>query len=223
MGKLTKAFRKRLEGLGTTNLSDAMDALGFVGSTYGINPMWEGCRKIIGEAVTIKAGAPGFTKASGHMGVTAIEAAKPGDVIVLDNGGRTDVNTFGGIIATACKVKGLSGWVSDGAVRDLEEIIDIDFPVYARGRVVATNRGRLMEYGTNVMVTIGGLQVRPGDVIVGDKSGIVVIPQEKLEEVIIKAEEVQQKEDNMISQLNAGIAISKVDSQSNYENMLKKD
>jgi regulator of RNase E activity RraA len=120
-------------------------------------------------------------------------------------------------------VKGLSGWVSDGAVRDLEEIIDIDFPVYARGRVVATNRGRLMEYGTNVMVTIGGLQVRPGDVIVGDKSGIVVIPQEKLEEVIIKAEEVQQKEDNMISQLNAGIAISKVDSQSNYENMLKKD
>lgn len=221
MGKLTPELRARIDKLGTTNLSDAMDALGFCGATCGIRPMWEGCRKICGEAVTLKGVAAGFTKNSAHMGETAIMNAKAGDVIVCDNSGILNINTFGGILATACKMKGIEGFVSDGAVRDLDEIEELDFPVYARGTVVKTNRGQLIEFGTNIIVSFGGVQVRPGDVVVGDKSGVCIIPQEKLEEVVDKAEQVLKKEEFMIGKLKEGISIAEVNKMVNYENMLK--
>ena len=221
MEKLTPKLRERLDKLATTNLSDAMDALGFCGSTYGICPIYPSCRKIVGEAVTLKFVPAGFTKATAHGGVTAIKAAKAGDVIVCDNAGRIDTNTFGGILANACKVKGLSGFVSDGAVRDIDEIEELDFPVYARGKVVATNRGKLIEHGTNIMISFGGLQVRPGDIVVADKSGVIIIPQEKLKEVIQKGEELLCKEEHMISQIQSGIPLGEVDRVSGYENMLK--
>lgn len=223
MRELTPDFRERLYKLATTNLSDAMDALGFCGSTYGICPVYPSCRKIVGEAVTLKFVPAGFTKATVHGGVTAINKAKAGDVIVCDNSGRIDTNTFGGILANACKMKGLAGFVSDGAVRDVDEFEDLDFPVFARGKVVATNRGKLIEYGTNILISFGGLQVRPGDVVVGDKNGVVIIPHEKLEEVIQKGEELLYKEEYMISQIRAGIPMAEVDKKSGYENMLKKD
>lgn len=78
MGKLTKELRERLDRLSTTNVSDALDALGLKGSTYGVNKMYEGCEKIIGEAVTMKVVAAGLTKSTTHMGVNAIEAANEG-------------------------------------------------------------------------------------------------------------------------------------------------
>ena len=98
MGVLTQELRERLDRLSTTNVSDALDALGLKGSTYGVNKMYDGCRKIIGEAVTMKVVAAGLTKSTTHMGVNAIEAAKEGDVIVIDNGGRIDVNCWGGVL-----------------------------------------------------------------------------------------------------------------------------
>ena len=176
MGKLTQELRERLEKLSTTNLSDAMDALGIRGSTYGVNQMYQGCKKIIGEAVTMKVVAAGLTKSTTHMGVNAIEAAKEGDVIVIDNGGRIDVNCWGGVLSTGAKFKGVSGVVIDGACRDLDECIELDFPVYARGTICATARGRVMEEATNVMVSFHGVQVRPGDVVMGDITGVVFIP-----------------------------------------------
>lgn len=115
MGKLTKELRERLDRLSTTNVSDALDALGLKGSTYGVNKMYEGCEKIIGEAVTMKVVAAGLTKSTTHMGVNAIEVAKEGDVIVIDNGGRIDVNCWGGVLSTGAKYKGVSGVVIDGA------------------------------------------------------------------------------------------------------------
>lgn len=161
MGKLTKELRERLDRLSTTNVSDALDALGLKGSTYGVNKMYEGCEKIIGEAVTMKVVAAGLTKSTTHMGVNAIEVAKEGDVIVIDNGGRIDVNCWGGVLSTGAKYKGVSGVVIDGACRDLDECIEMGFPVYARATICATARGRVMEEATNVMVSFHGVQVRP--------------------------------------------------------------
>lgn len=112
MGKLTKELRERLDRLSTTNVSDALDALGLKGSTYGVNKMYEGCEKIIGEAVTMKVVAAGLTKSTTHMGVNAIEVAKEGDVIVIDNGGRIDVNCWGGVLSTAPNIRACPAWSS---------------------------------------------------------------------------------------------------------------
>ncbi|HEY8462751.1 MAG TPA: RraA family protein [Bacillota bacterium] len=214
-------YRPRLEKLSTTNVADALDALGLKGATYGIRPIWPTMKKVIGQAVTVKMTAAGLTKAQHHLGVKAIDAAAAGDVVVIDNGGRLDTSCWGGILANGAQQKGISGVVIDGACRDVDDCVEIGFPVYARGSVVATARGRIMEEATNVMIQFGGVQVRPGDVIVADKSGVVVIPQEKLAEVLDKAEVLYQKEENMIAEIRAGRSMIEVDQKYSYEKMLK--
>ena len=221
MAVLTQQLRERLDSLSTTNLSDALDALGLKGSTYGVNKMYDGCKKIIGEAVTMKVVAAGLTKSTTHMGVNAIEAAKEGDVIVIDNGGRIDVNCWGGVLSTGAKFKGVSGVVIDGACRDLDECMELDFPVYARSTICATARGRVMEEATNVMVSFHGVQVRPGDVVMGDITGVVFIPQERVEDVVTKAEALHEKEEAMSRDIKSGMSMKEVDTKYNYENMLK--
>ncbi|WP_028991314.1 RraA family protein [Thermacetogenium phaeum] len=218
---LDERYRQRLERLSTTNVADALDALGLKGATYGIRPIWEGASKIVGKAVTVKLTAAGLTKSKHHLGVKAIEAAEPGDVIVVDNGGRLDTSCWGGILANGAQMKGVSGVVIDGACRDVDDYVAIKFPVYARGSVVATARGRIMEEATNVLIQFGGVQVRPGDVVIADRSGVVIIPQERLDEVVEKAEELFEKEESMIAEIRAGRSMLEVDTKYNYEKMLK--
>jgi Demethylmenaquinone methyltransferase len=214
-------FRERFRKLSSTNVSDALDALGLRGATYGIRPMWHTMGKIVGPVVTVKMTAAGLTKGKHHLGIKAIEAAREGDVILIDNGGRIDTSCWGGILANGAKLKGVSGVVIDGAMRDLDDCIEIDFNVYARGTVVATARGRVMEEATNVMVQFGGVQVRPGDIAFGDRSGVVIVPQERIEDVVNKAEELFEKEEAMIQAMRSGKSAMEVDEEFNYEKMLK--
>ncbi len=219
---LSNELRGRFEKLSTTNVSDALDALGYKGATYGIRPMMPNWGKCVGPAVTVKMTAAGETKAKHHLGVKAIEAAEQGDIIIIDNGGRIDTSCWGGILANGAKMKGISGVVIDGACRDLDDCVEIDFPVYARGTVVATARGRIMEEATNVMIQFGGVQVRPGDIVMGDRSGVVIVPQEHIEEVLDKAEALYTKEENMIRDIRNGQSMMDVDTKYNYEKMLNK-
>ena len=221
MERFTEEYRARFAALSTTNVSDAMDALGIHGATYGIRPMWHTMEKVLGPAVTLKMTAAGQTKGKYHLGVRAIDAAEPGDVIVVDNGGRIDTSCWGGVLATGASVKGISGVVIDGACRDLDECIEMGFPVYARATICATARGRVMEEATNVMVSFHGVQVRPGDIVMGDITGVVFIPQERLEDVVAKAETLLEKEEAMCCDIKSGMSMMEVDKKYNYENMLK--
>ena len=221
MERFTEEYRARFAALSTTNVSDAMDALGIHGATYGIRPMWHTMEKVLGPAVTLKMTAAGQTKGKYHLGVRAIDAAEPGDVIVVDNGGRIDTSCWGGVLATGASGKGISGVVIDGACRDLDDCVELNFPVYARGTVVATARGRVQEEATNVMVQFGGVQVRPGDIVMGDKSGVVVVPAEWVDQVLDKAEQLFRKEEGMVAQIRAGKTMIEVDEAFQYERMLK--
>ena len=87
---------------------------------------------------------------------------------------------------------------------------------------MATARGRIMEEATNVMIQFGGVQVRPGDIVMGDRSGVVIIPQEHVDQVVEKAEELFQKEENMIRDIRSGQSMLEVDTKYNYEKMLSK-
>jgi len=219
--RFNEVYRKRFEKLSSTNLADAEDALGLKGATYGIRPMWHTMGKVIGPVVTVKLTAAGLTKSKTHLGINAIEAANAGDVILIDNGGRIDTSCWGGILANGAKLKGVSGVVIDGAMRDLDDCIEAEFNVYARGTVVSTARGRVMEESTNCMVQFAGVQVRPGDIAFGDRSGVVIIPQEKIDEVLAKAEELYEKEEAMVAAMRSGKSALEVDQEFNYEKMLK--
>lgn len=222
MNEFDQKYRARFEKLSSTNLSDAMDALGFRGYTFGIRPMQEKWRKVVGPAVTMRMTAAGQTPQKTHLGMNAISAARPGDVIVIENGGRMDSSCWGGVLANSAKAKGLTATLVDGCVRDLDDCIDCDYPVFARGTVVCTARGRVIEAGTNEIINFDGVQVRPGDIVLGDSSGVVVVPQERIEEVLAKAEQLWQKEEDMIAEIRSGANILEVDAKYNYNKMLAK-
>jgi regulator of RNase E activity RraA len=214
-------YRKRFEKLATTNMADALDKVGIRGAVIGIRPMYD-CPKILGRAVTIKITAAGMTKSKYHLGVRAIDAAQPGDVIVIDNRGDLYNNCWGEILSMGAKMKGVSGVVVDGAARDIDACKEFEFPVYARGTVPITARGRIMEESFNEVVRIGDIQVRPGDIVMADINGVVIIQVERLEEVLEAAEEILKKEEAMVTELRKGVPILEVDQKYAYESMLKK-
>ncbi len=214
-------YRKRLESISTTNLSDALDQAGLRGAVIGIRPLF-GMPKVVGRAVTIKITAAGMMKSKRHLGIDAIAVSSPGDVIAIDNRGDTYNNCWGEILSCAAQQKRVSGVLIDGAARDVDFCQEIGFPVFARGVVPITARGRIMQEDFNCPIRLGDVQVRPGDILVGDVNGVVVIPEEKVDEVLSAAEMILEKEEQMKADILAGMDILEVDSKYNYEQMLKK-
>jgi regulator of RNase E activity RraA len=199
-----------------------MDRLGLMGATYGVRPMWP-CPKIVGRAVTMKIKPVGLDKAKQHLGTLPIDAAQPGDVIVIDNGGRPDTSCWGGLLALAAKTKGISGVVIDGACRDIDESRDVGFPVYARGAVPMTARGRVTQETYNQEIEFAGVQVHPGDLVIADGSGVVVIPRSKEEEIVRAAEAVAATEARMAEGIRQGMSVLEVLEKLGYEQMLDKN
>jgi 4-hydroxy-4-methyl-2-oxoglutarate aldolase len=215
------SYRSRLERLSTTNLSDALDAVGAHGAVSGIRPMFD-CAKVVGRAVTIKITAAGQVRSKRHLGVEAIASAEAGDIIAIDNHGDTNNNCWGEVLSCAAKVKGVCGVVVDGAVRDLDVCKEMEFPVYARAAVPITARGRITQESFNSTIRLGDVQVRPGDIIVADVNGLVVICPEHLDDVVRQAEGLMNKEELMKADLLAGMDVLEVDRKYNYEKMLDK-
>lgn len=116
----------------------------------------------------------------------ALEFCRPGDVLVIDAGGDLNNAVVGGILSFYAASIGTVGVVIDGAIRDVAEIRERDFPVYARG---VTHRGPYKDGPgeINVPVSVGGMVVNPGDIVVGDQDGLLAIPQEGVEQLIEKA------------------------------------
>ena len=212
---------ERLSKVDSCAVSDALDSLGLKGATWGIRPQWP-CPRIVGRAMPMKIKPVGLEQPTQHLGMPAIEAANAGDIIVIDNAGRPDISTWGGLLSLSAKLKGLSGVVIDGACRDIDEARDLGFPVYARGVVPMTARGRVMQESFNQEIQFAGVQVRPGDLVIADGSGVVIIPKEKEEQVIEAAEAVFQKEAEMAAGIRKGFSGLEVLEKLGYEQMLKK-
>jgi len=213
---------ERLAKLDTCAVSDGMDRSGLRGATFGVRPMWA-CPKIVGRAVTMKIKPVGLEKPKQHLGTAAIVAAQAGDIIVVDNGGRPDSSCWGGLLSLAAKTKGISGIVIDGACRDIDESRDLEFPVYARGALPMTARNRVMQESFNQEIQFAGVQVHPGDLVIADGSGVVVIPRSQEEEVVKEAEAVTATEARMADGIRQGMSVLEVLEKLGYEAMLTKD
>lgn len=214
--ELVDAFQK----ISTCNLSDALDKLGLPsGTNDGIHPVYP-CPRIAGTAVTMRIVPDSSRKTSGHMGADPLDEAQPGDVLVFDNGGRMDQNCWGEIVTYAALQKGVAGVIVDGTVRDVDATEKLSFPVYAKGIVNRTARNRNVQGDYNCTVSIGGLQVNPGEIVVADINGIVVIPVDRAREVLSVVQDMEQKEAAIIAKIKAGISFRDVDKDSGYDTML---
>ena len=216
-----EAIIERLAKLDTCAVSDALDSLGLKGATWGVRPQWQ-CPRIVGRAVTMKIKPAGLQQPTQHLGTAPIEAAKSGDIIVIDNGGKLEFSWWGGLLALSAKLKGLSGVVIDGASRDIDEARDLEFPVYARGAVPMTARGRVMQESYNQEIQFAGVQCHPGDLVIADGSGVVIIAKEKEQEVVAAAEAIYQKEQEMADGIRKGSSGLEMLEKLGYEQMLKK-
>jgi len=214
---------KRLQRLDVCAVSDAMDKLGLPPSVSGLTQQ-STQKRIAGQVVTYKlvpaAQVPAHTGAPRHLGTTAIEAAQPGDVIVIEQRTGLDAGSWGGILSLAAKLREVAGVVVDGPVRDIDEARAYDFPVYARGLTARTARARVAEAFTNQPVRIGEVTVCPGDYVIADASGAVFIAAADIDRVLQAAEMIVGREAAMAQALRAGQPVSQVMG-ADYEHMLK--
>ena len=191
--------------LSTANVSDGLDRLGIKGCPQGIGPLWDACTKIVGPAATLKLVPVGQAEESPVLGtLQAVKRGHPGDVLVIDQGGRLDVNSFGGVAGFTTRHYGLVGCVIDGVTRDIDEFKQLNLPVYGRGFIQQSIRNRCACAGYAIEVSLGGVAVRPGDLIMADENGICVVPQDKMSEVLGFAQLFKSIEDNVIEAVRSG-------------------
>lgn len=195
------------KALATPTIANALDDVGFAGVCLGLGQIVPGTRTV-GRAVTVRhvVGARGdYSSADfkvGHM----IDAASPGNVIVVDMGGHA-VSTWGGLATLAAKVKGIGGLVVDGGVRDHEEMLQHRLPVFARHMTPLTGRTRLQLAAIGEPIRCGGVRVRAGDIIVADGSGVVVIPTELAGKVAELATQYTNDDHAAEADLRAGLSL----------------
>ena len=211
----------RLARLDSCAVSDALDTLGLKGVASGIERLATD-RRISGRVVTVKLEADdGRPVASRHLGTTAIETAQPGDVIVLEQRTGVDAACWGGNLSLGAQLRGVAGVVIDGPGRDMDEARQYEFPVFARAHTARTARGRIVETGTNVPITVGEVTVSPGDYVVADGSGVAFIASAEIERVLDAAEAIAERERAMVAALRDGTPITQVMGKS-YETLLKR-
>lgn len=190
----------------TTSVSDVLDLLGINGavSSSHIKPVIPG-KKIVGPAITIRNIPERKTPTKGAIDKDPIKMstrdiyyiAEPGDVLVTDFGGNLDVSNMGGQSCTVAKSQGLAGNIVFGAVRDITTIKDVDYPVWSCGTTQITGKYRMECIEVNGPISLCGLLVTPGDLMVADDSGVCVIPYEYVEYVLEQCKEIAAAEKEM--------------------------
>ena len=204
--------------LSTPAISDALDRFGLRGGCEGILPIVPGV-KMAGPAFTLRYVPVGQVK--GTVG-DYIDIIEPGDVIVLDNYGRTDCTVWGDILTMVAKQKGISGTVIDGVCRDVPYIMKEQYPIFTRGRFMMTGKDRVMVEAMNVTVSIGKTQVKPGDIMVGDDTGVVVVPHERAEEVLNMALEIEEAESRIEAAVRSGLSLKEAREKYRYHSLQSK-
>ena len=201
---------EKLRGLSTGNLSDAMDNLGLqrgVITSLRLLTQSDDAR-LAGFAFTMKQmyrhqASSGAKLAKHSEAINSLAA--PGDVLVIDAGGRLDVCNGGGLLAMRAKVRGLAGFVINGCYRDIDEIDAFGFPIFARGATPVRSTPDLETVGFEIPVEIDGVQIRTGDIIVADRDGIIVIPVELAQSILDEAESIAENEQALLKMVCDGM------------------
>lgn len=204
--------------LSTSTVSDALDRFGFAGGCHGIFPVVS-TGKMVGTAFTVRYVPTGAV--TGSVG-DYIDEVQPEEVIVLDNNGRMDCTVWGDILTVTAKEKGIAGTVIDGVCRDVPGIRDQGYAVFSRGKFMMTGKDRVMVDAVQVTVSIGKVQVKPGDLLLGDESGVVVVPHEKVESILAAALEIEQAEQAILEAVRKGLSLGEARKKFGYHNLQAK-
>ena len=201
--KAIEGFRKLLDTYGsiTPGVSDCMNRLNAMDSD--IKPLFPGIR-LVGVALTVKTSASDIAPV-----IKALEFIEPGNILIVDTHDSKNTAFWGEIVAMEADRKGAAGIILDGAVRDVVELKEMKFPVLCKG--IAPNVAGLVGFGEiHVPVQCGGAAVSPGDIVIVDDNGVVVVPCDHGDDVLDKTRKFLENEVKIVDRVKAGETLSQI-------------
>lgn len=207
------------EGLDTPGVSDALDKLGLHGQALGIRPLADYEKTVVGPAFTVK-----YVPASVPPGTVGdfIDDVAEGDVIVLDNDGRTDCTVWGDIMTQYAGLRGIAGTVIDGVCRDVSKALGDGYPMFTAGRFMRTGKDRVQVESVGATVGIGTVRVRSRDIVVADANGVVVVPRDRAREVAETARKIEDVESAIRDRIAKGATIREAREALGYHTLQRK-
>ncbi|MCA8009763.1 RraA family protein [Burkholderia cenocepacia] len=207
------------EGLDTPGVSDAMDKLGLHGQALGIMPLADYTKVVVGPAFTVK-----YVPASVPPGTVGdfIDDVAPGDVVVIDNDGRTDCTVWGDIMTQYAGLRGIAGTVIDGVCRDVNKALGDNYPLFTAGRFMRTGKDRVQVESVNATVAVGTVRVAARDIVVADANGVVIVPRGRAREVAQVARQIEEVESRIREQIAQGKSLSDARASLGYHTLQSK-
>lgn len=205
----------RLSVLTTAGVSDALDHLGIAGQCLGIAPQDRSFR-LCGPAFTVR-----YTPRGTDGGTVGdyIDDVDPGGIVVLDNGGALDATVWGDILTGTASGRGVGGTVIDGVCRDIGASLEVGYPIFARGTWMRTGKDRVRVDAVGSAVSVGGVRVLPGDLLLGDGDGVLAVPRTRLAEVVEVAERIEAVEQGIRNAVAAGASLREARAATGYHTL----
>jgi regulator of RNase E activity RraA len=207
------------DGLDTPGVSDAMDKLGIPGQCLGIAPLDDYRATVVGPAFTVRYVTCG--NPAGTVG-DFIDDVDEGDVIVIDNDGRTDCTVWGDLMTQYAGLRKIAATVIDGVCRDVGRALDDRYPLFTRGRFMRTGKDRVEVAAVNDPVSIGAARVCARDIVVADANGVVVVPRARAREVAETAHRIEEVESRIREQIDTGRTLGEARIALNYHTLQRK-
>ncbi|WP_026014104.1 RraA family protein [Pseudomonas psychrophila] len=206
-------------GLDTPGVSDALDKLGLPGQCFGIAPLNNYSTVVVGPAFTVQ-----YVSASVPPGTVGdfIDDVSPGDVVVIDNGGRTDCTVWGDIMTQYAGSRAIAATVIDGVCRDVSKALSDGYPMFSKGRFMRTGKDRVQVQSVNQPVSIGSARVCARDIVVADANGVVIVPRARAAEVAACARQIESVEAQIRSLLTQGKTLEQARAALGYHSVQRK-
>ncbi|KAL4739553.1 ribonuclease E inhibitor RraA/Dimethylmenaquinone methyltransferase [Aspergillus similis] len=203
----------------TPAVSDALDKLGIPGQAFNIMPLTNYSKVTVGPAFTVR-----YLPASNPPGSVGdfIDDVAVGDVVVIDNSGRTDCTVWGDIMTQYAGLRGIAGTVIDGVCRDVNRAIDDGYPLFTAGRWMRTGKDRVQVGEVNQPVGIGKDRVCPRDIVVADANGVVIVPRDRAREVAEITRKIEKSEEGIRELLAGGASIAEAREKLGYHTLQRK-
>ncbi|KIF60349.1 RraA family protein [Pseudomonas fluorescens] len=219
MNHTDQALVALFEGLDTPGVSDAMDKLGLPGQCLGVAPLDNYSKVVVGPAFTVQ-----YVSASVPPGTVGdfIEDVQPGDVIVINNGGRTDCTVWGDIMTQYAGAKRIAATVIDGVCRDVNKALGDGYPIFSKGRFMRTGKDRVQVQSVNQPVSVGEARVCARDIVVADANGVVVVPRERATEVAACARQIESVEADIRTLIAQGKSLKEARDVLGYHSLQRK-
>lgn len=206
-------------GLDTPGVSDALDKLGLPGQCLGIMPLDNYRQVVVGPAFTVR-----YVSASTPPGTVGdfIDDVAEGDVVVIDNDGRTDCTVWGDIMTQYAGSQRIAATVIDGVCRDVSKALGDGYPLFTKGRFMRTGKDRVEVEAVNQPVSIGQARVCARDIVVADANGVVIVPRERAHEVAACARSIEAVEARIRALLDKGKSLREARAALGYHTLQRK-